>query len=1021
MLYRIIKSAIQYRKVTLFTVILTAFFGVYSYHIAPKQEAPEIEAPIAVITTLYPGASPEDVDLMVTDKIEDEIATIRGFDYSTSTSTEGLSIVVMRLHQDANIDKAWEDLRLKMRDLQGRLPHGVEDIDINVDLADTAGFILAVSGDSNEQLVAYGELIRQQLRRVNGVSRIDLEGEAHKEIQVAVDMDQLFYLPLSLDAISQRLQLQNTDLPSGNLQNNQSRIPVKTPQSYETIEDIKETILLASESGSILRLRDIAEINVVHAEDNQRIYHNGREAILLTGYFKDNVNIVHVGAEIDKHLSELIEQLPAHIDVSYVLNQPRDVDQAVKEFVTNLLLGMAFVMTVVFLGMGFRNAIVVSTAIPIAILITLGAMRFLGVEIHQISIVALIIALGMLVDNAIVISDTIQVRLDRGEERLHACIEGVRDVAMPVGTSTLTTIAAFLPLLLLPNVAGEYIRSLPLIVIVSLSASYLIAILVTPTLAYLFFKPELKESKSSPVRALFLYVLTTAMRWRVLTILCLVAVIGLAGFTVTQLGLQFFPKADKQLIHIDITAERFGDLDYTESLAFQVEDIINEFSEVTNYTTVVGAGLPKFFNTMNISIPSQDFAQIAVELDLSRSDFVKNTQLVELLQSEINQMVTGGTVIVTELEQGEPIGSPVRLRVYGEDLDYLYSVANEIQLLLEDIEGTTNVHSNVPKKSHELFIDVDDTRAAIVGISKYDIQREISNALRGREATVLRQSGKEYPVIIKSDILALDSLERIGITSSVTGSKTSLKDLAEIRIQQQIPAINKYNKDKSVTIYSDVLSGYNPVRIQEQLEQRLLTANIQGVGIAFDGEREKINEYFGEIGYSAIFAVLLIFGILLVQFHSFSQPLLILITIPLSATGSIVGLYLFQQPLSFTAMLGIVSLFGIVVNNAIVLVDYINRERSNNVAIQVACYEAVEKRIRPILLSTITTTMGLVPLVLSGSELFRPLSISIMSGLLVSTLLTIIVLPVFYTIVESRLNRQPTLANERTQSYEHTH
>ncbi|OEH85301.1 hypothetical protein BHU72_04190 [Desulfuribacillus stibiiarsenatis] len=1009
MLQTAIRAVIQYRKITMFTVVALAIFGMYSYYVTPKQEAPEINVPIAVITTIYPGATPEDVETLITRKIEDEISTINGYDYSESTSKEGVSAIAMRLSQDADIDKAWTDLRQKMNDLQSKLPTGAKEIQINTELSDSAGIILSVSSNqyTQQELVYYGELMKQELQKVSGISRFEIIGEQAREIQVVVDLAQLQYLPLSLKDIAASLQAQNTELPSGKIEDGTHKINVNTPPTFETIEDIGNTILLVSrENGSVVRLKDIAEIHYVQSEDDPNATHNGEQAILLAGYFKNNKNIVDVGAEIDQQLVKFQSKLPLDITVSYVLNQPKDVHKSVNQFVLNLLQGMAFVIFVVFVGMGIRNAVIVTAAIPLSILITLSAMNVLDIQIHQISITALIIGLGMLVDNAIVVSDTIQVRLDEGQERLQACIDGVREVAMPIFTSTLTTIGAFIPLLVLPSVAGEYIKSLPQIVMIALIASYVVALFVTPVMAFLFFKKSVEAERRHLIRGIFAGTLKLGMRWKTTTFVILILATVGAGLLVTTLGLQFFPKADKNIIHIDITAERTSDVQLTQSIVNQVEDILQNYTEVASYTTVVGGGLPKFYNTLPVYTASQSVAQILVEVDLHESTFKRNTHLVNELQRAVDAQVTGGTALVKELEQGEPIGAPVRLRVYGDDMDQLYEVALQIQNLLKDIDGTTNIDNDFPKKVYEFQVDVNNQQASIMGVSKYDIQREIHYALRGTEATLLKQQGNEYPIIVKGNIESLSDLEGLFIPSSITGQKFMVRDMADVKLQASVPAIRKYDREISLTIYSDVITGYSPVTIQEQLQAKLGTIEAKGVGIVFDGEREKIQENFGDIGYSALFAVLLIYGVLLLQFNSFSQPFIILLTIPLSAIGSIVGLYLFQQPLSFTAMLGIVSLFGIVVNNAIVLLDYINKEREMNIEIEQACYDAVIKRFRPIMLSTITTTMGIMPLVFSGSELFRPLAISIMCGLLVSTILTLVVVPVFYALTQGNLKGQ---------------
>jgi len=1001
-----IYSAIKNRKITLFIVILLMISGLYNYYITPKQEDPDLNAPVAIITSIYPGASPEDVERLVTSKIEDEIVEINGYDYAYSDSKNSLSIVVLRLDYDADIDKAWTELRQKMDDLKGELPQGCQDIQINTDVVETAGIIISMSGENYtyEELAAYAEGFKKELGKIEGISRFDITGKQEKEVKIEVDAARLNYYNVSLEDVANVIRSQNIEIPSGTIDDGNAKISVKTSGTYSSLKEIENTIILVSEkNGSVVRLKDIAKIYMDVEDSNYKIKQNGRNAVLLTGYFKENKNIVLIGREVEKKLDELKTDLPGDIIFDEVLYQPRDVSNSVNNFMVNLLEGILFVIIVVFVGMGFRNALIVSTAIPLSILMTFSAIGLFGIKIHQISIAALLVALGMLVDNAIVVSDAIQVRIDKGQDKMDACIDGVKEVAVPVLTSTLTTVGAFIPLVTLPSLAGEYISSLPKIVIIALLSSYLVALFVTPTMAYIFFEESSRKERTFRVRQLFYNMLNIGMKKRKATLIIVLIGFGMAMILATQLGLQFFPKADKNIIYIDIKTEQSGDISRTEHIADIVSDILRDQEEVISYTAAVGNGLPKFYDTVPIYTQSQDFAQIMVRLDLKKAGrFKTNSEFADNLQGKLDSQITGGTAIVKLLEKGEPIGAPVRVRITGKDIERLGEVAGQIRNKLSNIEGTINIDDDFSDKIYEFSVDVDVDRASSFGISKYDVQREVSIALRGKDTSVFRKDGNEYDIVVKSNIASIEELENLAIKSSITGNKVILKEIADINLKPQIPNIKKYDRDMAVTVYSDVKSGCSSVSIQEHLKNELKEMDLYDVSVVFDGEREKIRENFGNVGNSAIFAVLVVYGILLLQFKSFIQPLIILLTIPLSVIGSILGLFIFRQPLSFTGLLGMVSLLGIVVNNAIILMDYINNERKQGKGIEEACMEAVDKRFRPVTLSTTTTVMGLTPLAFSGSELFRPMSISLMSGLMISTLLTLVIIPVVYCMVEEK-------------------
>lgn len=1008
---KIVRAAIENRKITIFLVILIMLSGLYSYHVIPKQEDPDLIAPVAMVITVYPGASPEEVEKSVTRKVEEELATLEGYGYANSYSNNSVSIVLVRMEYGSDIDKAWSDLRLKMEQLQKNLPDSCHEIEINTDLVDTAGMILAISGDNYtlEQLADYTEALKRNLEKIQGISRLEIDGLNEKEVIIAIDEEKLNATSLSLENITDIIKAHNIEIPSGRVDKDSEKLNVSIPGSFESIEEIENIIInINSENGAATRLKDIADIKIVSKETNQIIKHNNMNTLLLTGYFDSDENIVLIGDKASKEIERMEKGLPEDITISKVLYQSEEVNKSVSRFLLSLIEGILFVILIVFIGMGYRNAIIVSTAIPISILITLSVMNLLEIKIHQISIAALIVALGMLVDNAIVISDAIQNRINKYENKLEACIDGVKEVAMPVFTSTLTTCGAFLPLLFLSSIAGEYISSIPKIVIVSLFASYLVAVLFVPTMAYIFFKKKKVKNKKYRARKLFKGLLNRGMKRPLITAFLVIISIAVAGYLVADLGLQFFPKADKNVLYIDVKADKNVDIEYTNQIVDRVAKILDEEQEVVDYTRVTGGGLPKFFNSIPVVIDSPDIAQLLIEVDLDRGTrFKNNYQLTDYLQRKIDTEITDGKATIKQLEIGEPIGSPVRVRLTGDNIDDLVEAKELIKETLMEVPGTTNINDNYSEKIEEYEVTIDREKASYFGLSMYEIQREINIALMGDTSSVFKSDG-EMDIVVKSGIETIDNLRKLKIKSSVTSQKVSLSDIGEVTSKKKVSSIHKYDRNYAVLVTSDVKNGFNSVTIQNDLNRRLENIDFESVEIAFDGEREKIQENFGNIGTLAVFSVVLIYVILLFQFKSFIQPLIILLTIPLSGIGSVLGIYLFKQPLSFTAVFGMVSLLGIVVNNAIVLIDYINFEAKQGKSIKEACLKATDQRFRPIILSSITTIMGLTPLVFSGSELFRPMAISLMSGLMVSTLLTLVIIPVVYSVIIKKKKRMPS-------------
>ena len=537
----------------------------------------------------------------------------------------------------------------------------------------------------------------------------------------------------------------------------------------------------------------------------------------------------------------------------------------------------------------------------------------------------------------------------------------------------------------------------------ALVASYATAILVTPTFAYLFFKPSHARYRKSRVRDFYGSLLDHAMKHRGRTLVIVLAAALAIGSLAVFLSMAVFPFKDTNLLYVDIHSEVDGDLDRTEAVSDQAVSIMKEFSEVGKVSQVIGDGFPKFATTLSPPIRSSDYSQVVFRYSLEESKWFNDQQdLVNGLQRKLDQELVGGQAFVRQLQLAEPRVYGVLVKLIGNDLSKLAISAADVQEILSEIPGAIEVGNNATNRIYEYYLNVDTDRAAALGVTKYDIQNEINLALRGREVSVFRQEGRESNIRLVSTMDTLDDLKNLSIYSQMTGNKIVLKQIADVELKSELPIIRHEDGKRIVSVYANAAKGYDPIKIENQLESELNNREWKGISFSYDGERESVSRYFGEMIPLGLLALALVFLILLVQFNSFLQSAIIMATVPLSLVGSILGLTIFRQPLSFTALLGMLSLMGIVVNNAIVLIDFINVERTQGHDVQEACREAVNKRIRPILLSTTTTVIGLIPLAIGGSSLFQPMSIALIFGLLVATVLTLIVIPVVYSLMEER-------------------
>lgn len=1011
---KLIKKLIDERRVTLFLALCLAVVGVYGYYLLPRQENPDVSAPIAMIVTPYPGASPKDVNELVSKKIEDEMSELDEIDYVKSISQDSVSVVIVYFETSADSDKAMQDVRNAMTDITSQLPSGVMQSDVRTDLTEAAGIVISLSGEnySYEQLASFGEQFKDALIDIEGVSKFNIVGELKKEVKVIVNMNKLNQLGLSLNELDQYLKAQNVEIPSGYLDTEDGKIKLRAPGVFESVSDIENLVIgVSTETGVVTKLLDVADVYMGLEDGTEKFKQNGNNAVLLTGYFQEGKNVVLIGKDVRERIDAVKSGLPEDLMVDEVIYQPDAVSSSTNEFMKNLIAGIILVIVVVLFGLGFRNAIVVSAAIPLSILMTFGAMYFMGIKIHQMSLTALIIALGILVDNAIVISDTVQVRYDAGQPLEEAAIEGTSMSAVPIFTATLTTIAAFSPLLGLPGAAGQFIRPIPLVLIISMVAAYIVAMFVTPAMAVTFFKKtKVKEKKESRLRGFFSKLLSRGLkRKRQMTIGTFIILVLVLTIVVPMLPSQFFPYADKDILYIDIDAEEAGNIEFTEALADEVVEVLKDVPELTNYTVAVGNGLPKFYVTMPPATPSKSYAQLVCNYNLAVEDqrFKTKMEFKDFLQKKLDEFVSKGTTSVVLLEYAEPMDAKVIVRVSGNNYDRISEVTNELEDKMNEIEDLASVSSDKNPLTYQMNVEVDDSIASSMGITTYDVQGQMNVAIYGRDATVFRKDGKEYAVHLKSDINSEAGLYNMAIKSSLTKNKVPLRQFAEIGYSQKQDTIRNFNREETFHIYGVEKPGTSPVEIENYIEDKILpTIDTTGVKVTFDGEREQVKKYFGAAGVLAGGAIFLIFIVLIVQFNSFMQAAIILMTIPLSLIGSMIGLLMFRQPLSFTGVLGIIALIGLVVKNGILLIEYINDARKSGDTIDEACVDAVNKRFNAIILSSMTTILGLLPLAVSGSDLFAPMAVSLMSGLAVSTFLTLVVIPVMYSLFETYIENK---------------
>lgn len=999
-----LKGVIGHRKITFTAIILLIFGGFYSYYLLPRQENPQIASPTALVTTVLPGAKAETMEALISKKVEDQAALLEGVEEIKSIASDSVSIVMVTLNTYVDKDKQWDELNKKIEGIQNDFPENTRPSKVETDLIETVGIVLSVSGEGvgYDSLEHFSSSLEEYIKGLEGIKRTEVLGSPQKEIEIVLDQHKLNQQNIAIDEIASWIQAQNVNIPSGGLDTAYGKINVSVPNAIESIQDLEELIINASEeTGSVVRLKDVAQIQFKYDDTAVTYRHQGAESVLVTAFFEKDRNIVTLGNQIEQQIDQISKAFPQKIQVEKVVFQPTEVKKAVNDFALNLLEGIVFVVLVIFLGMGLRNALVVATSLPLTLCLTFIEMKVLGIELQQISIAALIIALGMLVDNAIVISDSIQGYLDGGMDKEEAAFLGAKVAAIPVFTSTLTTIAAFAPLAVLPGEAGVFVKSLPQIVILTLANSYGVAMLAIPALSVNFFKAHQGQKEKRRLRLLFEKGLDFGLSYKKWTLLIAALVFVICVRLAMTMTIEIFPYVDKDVLYMNVTNQKKDGIQSTKVMGQALEGYLKKIPEIKGETLAIGGPLPKFYMTVSTHPKNTDFIQGMIVYDLEGSAFHSKKDFSLYLQQYLEANVVGANIEVKPLELTAP-GPDIEVKVESEDVLEAQQVARAIYDQMKSLESTYNVSHNIAPRQYEYQVTVNEDERGLYGLSKYDIQKQVNMALYGQTITHWIKEGKRYPIRLTTNLHDLADLENFKIKSSATGQKIMLRQFSEIALGSKMTTLTRLNRKPSVEISANVKPGYGVQEVQASIEAAIAKeAHWGNVKISYGGEKMVLDKYLSGLGLAAVFALLAIFLILLVQFNSFKQPLIILVTVPLSIIGSVFGLMLLRQPLTFTVGLGVASLIGVVVNNAILLIEFINRGRDQGMDVHEACIQSVEQRFRPIMLTTTTTVIGLIPLLLTGSSFFGPMAIALMGGLMVSTLLTLIVIPVVYATFES--------------------
>jgi CzcA family heavy metal efflux pump len=1026
------RFALNRQATVLALLVLIVIAGLYCYATLPRESFPDITIPYVFVTTTYEGVAPEDMEELITIPIERKLKGINDVEEIRSTSAEGLSTVAIKFLPKVDLDDALQKVRDKVDQAEGDLPAELQDDPVikEVNFSDMPVIRVVLSGPlSLRRLQNLAEDIQDELESIPGVLEARLTGGLEREIHVEFDLDRVRAYNVPFSSIVRSLTQSNVNMPGGSMDIGEGKYLVRVPEDFQHPSEIFSIVAFVRD-GKPVYLRDIAIIRDAYKDPLTRSRINREKSVTIAVLKRSGENIVRIADDVKRVVDDMRPVLPQTLKIDLTADMSNDVRLLVADLENNILSGLVLVLAVIFVFIGGQSAIFVALAIPYSMFITFSLLTGFNVTLNMVVLFSLILALGMLVDNGIVIVENIYRHMQQGEPRQEAARVATDQVAWPVITSTLTTLGAFSPMLFWPGIMGEFMGYLPQTLIMALSASLFVALVINPVLSARYQKVKIKNPSGNPkskepiVKRFYLVILKWFLghRWVVLVCAPILFVSAILAFAMFGKGTEFFPETEPRRAYVNIKAPEGTNLDSSDKLVARIEKIVSEYEDIRYVISNIG------------SIGGDPFSQGGTGTHISRvvldfKDFHDrsrpSSEIIKEVRRKILKAIHGAEVQVEKEEEGPPTGPPVNIEVSGDDIHVLGALAARVREEIKDIPGLVDLKDNFVKGKPEIRVRVDKEKAALMGLDTYTIAYTVKGAIKGVKAGVYREGKDEYDIIARlpeRDRKSIEGLKRITVSGS-RGEPIPLTSLARVSLGSGIGAIMRLDQKRVVTISGDV-SGRLANDIIRDIDARLAQRIDwpKGYAYRFTGEQEeqaKAQAFLSKAFFACITIILLI---LLTQFNSFITPLIILVSVLLSMIGVFFGLLITGTAFGIIMTgIGVISLAGVVVNNAIVLIDYINQLIGRGISSTEALMRAGAVRFRPVMLTAITTILGLLPMATGISFDFRklafdiggessqwwgPMAVAVIFGLGFATLLTLIVVPVLCSLAHSLRKRR---------------
>jgi multidrug efflux pump subunit AcrB len=1014
-------TAIKYNRVTYVALIIIIALGLLSYKTLPRDSMPPFTVRVASVVTSFPGAGPERVEALITDKIEKVAQEIPEVDYISSESRTGLSVVSVSLKENvpkSALQPIWDRLRRKIDNIKDQLPAGIygpnlKDDDVGVVYGISVG--LVNDGFESHEVEDYADDLRDKLIKLDDAAKVELGGVIDQRIFIDFDDAKLAELGLSGNQLKGIISSTNIIIPAGEINLENERVILEPSGNFESIDEIRQIMIPTGKGKGSVFLGDITNVYEGYITPRKSIVKiNGMEGISLYISLKEGANIINLGVAVNNLIAEYNKTLPVGINVVRMASQDYEVQNSINDFISNLLQSIIIVVIVMFLFLGMRTGIVVASLIPTAIILTLLLMNVFTIGLNQVSLAALIMALGMLVDNAIVMSESMMVKMERGATGIEAAISSSKELMIPLLTSSLTTSAAFLSFFLAESVMGEIMGSLFEVITIALLSSWLMALTVVPMLAVAIIRVKKKEAKKRGMFDLMNFYYKKFLIWTlnrpvkvVLTIVVLL-IISLYGFT--KIPVSFMPDSERNLVTLDLNLPLGTAIESTESSIEFIERFItdsllvgdNRTRGVTDWSAFIGEGP----NSYDLGYFPGEANSGYAHLLINTSSGADNQFVIDALDRFCFMNLPDAQTTIKRLGSGGGSAIPVEIRISGDDPDELLRLASKIKTKLIEIPGTKSIDDNWGPRIKKFLVNIDPAKLSMSGLTNQDIAVSSSTTLSGFTVGEYRLDDKSIPIVMRtegSEMVSFDELEGLSIFSQSSATNIPLAQVASIVTDWQYAKILRRDIVRNITVQSQLKEGVTANDIFTQLGGWLKEDSKNwkpGYSYEFGGDAESSKDAMGAVADKLPLSLFIIILLLIMQFNSVRKSAIIMSTIPLGLIGIVGGLLITGSFFSFTAFLGIISLAGIIINNAIVLIDRIQIERveKGRSPFDSIVYAAFE-RFRPILLTTFTTSFGLIPLWIGGGAMWRPMAIAIIFGLLFATVITLIFVPIVYKLL----------------------